>query len=1300
MRMKIKFLRHILFFLLILTFATNPCFARKILTIVLIINDSDTAIVHHVLKEIEHSGAEFVYISASEIKSDQSVLKNLTIKPGNKIVLFDTMDTDLVKAIKDSLLGQNATMNFKCFALRETSDKSLKDNGVIFEPTLMKYFAWPSKKNMKNMLLKLIHDYVDNSQSFEPPEIFHSHGIYHPEADKIFSSFEDYCSWYQNRSGIKTPKPWIGVTLYSNYIIKNQSNVIDHLIKRLEEEGFCVLPVFGPEETILGQYFLSQDSSARVELIIAFTMKFSSALKPEIAHLLTKIGVPIVNAVNLYGNTVEAWQRSPQGLDPFEVAYAVSNPEISGLIEPSVLGGKKELWEEGRPVFYHNPIKENVELLIRRVKKWLELKKIPNKQKRIAVLYYNHSPGKQDMGASYLNLFSSLEALLNALRQSGYDVGSRDFGSDTLKEIVTKYGRNVGAWAPGELEEVTKSKDVVLLDLEEYQKWYQELPLEFRTRVESQWGKPGESKIMFQSGKFVIPVLRFGNVVILPEPSRGISDDPMKLYHSPTLYPHHQYIAAYLWLKYGFKAHAMIHFGTHASHEWLPGKQIGLSHSCDPEVLITDIPNIYPYIMDNIGEGIQAKRRGRGVIVDHLIPPLKKSGLYGEYSKLYELIQRIKKGVAEANPIVEEELEALNFKVKSFAIHKELKLEKVTLEDLDTLEEYLAEIRSSLLPYGLHTLGSSPSKDGINDLVSAVLETNPKEDPEKIREKLTISGPKELESILAGLEGRYIMPGEGNDPVRNPNALPTGRNFYGFNPQRIPTPEAFEAGKRAADEIIRKHLEEKAEFPKKVAIVLWAVETMRNGGVNESTILALLGIEPVWDQSGKVEGIKPIPGNVLNRPRIDVLINPSGLYRDLFPEKLILLDRAVKMALLQKDVENLVKKNYEALKASLLSKGLDEKKAEGLAKIRIFGEAPGTYGTGVSDITGISGLWESDREISGIYTMRVANTFGEETWGDEEKELFNLNLGMVDTVVHSFSSNLFGAMDNDDVFDYVGGLSLAVRNLTGKAPKALITFHRSKNELKVNQLSKVLGQELKTRYLNPKWIEGMVKEGYSGARTIAKFMEYFWGFQVTTPDEIDQSQWNELYGTYVEDRYNMGLKKFFTESNPWAYQSILARMLEAIRKGYWDAPENVRQRLALEYVGSVVEKGIACCDHTCNNPFLNQMVINLISVPGVLDPQKVEGFSKELKKTLKKDLKTQLKELKALQKKLKTSQDNSLAPSEKDTSKEEVEGFKFEKVQENKDESISSSAMEWLLTGLVLLVISVFLLGYHLGNSR
>ena len=1300
MKMKPSYIRHVLYFLCLIVLLQKYCLASADLTIMLLILDSDSAIVHQATKEIDHSGVQVLYFSSSQIKVDQGILDEIIKRPGDKIVLFDTMDSDIVRFLKDVFLNQSFDKGFKYYALRETSDKSLADLGVIFDSTLMKYYAWPSKKNITNMLSKIIHDNLDTSLSFEPPEIFHNHGIYHPEAQRIFSSFEDFYNWHKSRSGIRTFGPWIGITLYSNYIMKNQSNVIDHLIKRLEQEGYCVLPAFGPEETILQRFFMDENSFPRVDLIIAFTMKFSSALKPEIAQLLNKIGVPIINAINLYGNTVEAWQKSPQGLDAFEVAYAVSNPEISGVIEPSVLGGKVELEQEGRKIYCHSPVEENVEVLIQRVKKWIGLKTVPNIEKRLAVLYYNHNPGKQDIGASYLNLFSSLTNLLKALRQRGYDVGPADLESSALKQAITKFGRNVGTWAPGELEEIVRSKDVVLIPVKEYEKWYQELPLDFRKRVESQWGKPEESKIMFYEGKFVIPIVYFGKVAILPEPSRGISDDPMKLYHSPTLYPHHQYIASYLWLKHGFKAHAMIHFGTHASHEWLPGKQIGLSHSCDPEVLITDIPNLYPYIMDNIGEGIQAKRRGRGVIVDHLIPPLKRSGLYSDFSRLYELIQRIKRGISEGDPTVEYELETLDSQIKNLGIHRELRIQKVTPEDLDSIEDYLLEIRSSLLPYGLHTLGSSPPADAINDMVSFILDTNPKEDPQKIKEKLNASGQKELEAILEGLEGRYIAPGEGNDPIRNPNALPTGRNFYGFNPQKIPTPEAFEAGKKAADEIIKRHLEENKELPKKVAVVLWAVETMRNGGVNESTVLALLGIEPVWDRTGKIVGIRPIPGEVLKRPRVDVLINPSGLYRDLFPEKLILLDRAVKMALIQKDVENLVRENYEALKSSLLSKGLEKQRAEQLAKIRIFGEAPGTYGTGVSDITGLSGLWESDQEISGIYTMRVGNSFGEDIWGDEGKELFHLNLSMVDTVLHSFSSNLFGAIDNDDVFDYVGGLSLAVRNATGKAPKAMITFHRNNKELKVNQLSKVLGQELKSRYLNPKWIEGMKKEGYSGARTIAKFMEYFWGFQVTTPDDIYQEQWNELYSTYVEDRYNMNLKKFFSESNPWAYQSILARMLEAIRKGYWNASTDVRQRLALGYVESVLDKGIACCDHTCNNPFLNQMVINLISVPGLTDPQKIDAFLQELKKTLKKDLATQIKDAKRLQNKLKTSKGRSLAPSQDNSPKEEIEGYKFEKVQEVADENISSSGIEWLLTGLVFLILSVFLLGYHLSETR
>jgi cobaltochelatase CobN len=600
--------------------------------------------------------------------------------------------------------------------------------------------------------------------------------------------------------------------------------------------------------------------------------------------------------------------------------------------------------------------------------------------------------------------------------------------------------------------------------------------------------------------------------------------------------------------------------------------------------------------VDDVGEGIQAKRRGRGVIIDHLIPAVKEAGLYHEYSRLYDMISSYNRAVSLGSQTAGGKLGKIEDLVTNMGLLNDLGITKFDEGVLEEIEHYLLEIRENFMPYGMHTFGISPEGEALQDTIKAVSKRNSQANEEEVKTGLVDSGPREIGHLIKALEGGYVPSGEGNDPIRNVGAIPTGKNFFGFNPDKIPSQTAWDLGRQAAEQIIKKNLKEKKRYPKKVAIVLWATETIRNEGINESTILYLMGLKPTWDKAGRITGTEVIPGRKLDRPRIDILINPSGLYRDLFPNMLLFLDKAVRKAVIQTDIENLISKHNAEIKTLLIASGSDEERADLLSRIRIFTEKPGSYGTGVCEMTGNSGFWESDDEIVKVYENRVGYAFGQGKWGEEAKEIFKQNLKGVDVAVHSISSNIYGTMDNDDMFQYLGGLSLAVKKESGQVPDTLITMQRIPDRVEVEDVARTIGRELRTRYLNPKWIEGMKKEKYAGAREMSNFVEYMWGWQVTVPSAIDKTKWEQTYDVYVEDKYGLEMKDFFNRENPWAYQSITARMLESIRKGYWNAGEKIKKRLAAEYALNVIKKGVACCDHTCNNPVLNQMVVNIISL--------------------------------------------------------------------------------------------------------
>ncbi|MBW1947843.1 MAG: cobaltochelatase subunit CobN, partial [Deltaproteobacteria bacterium] len=702
----------------------------------------------------------------------------------------------------------------------------------------------------------------------------------------------------------------------------------------------------------------------------------------------------------------------------------------------------------------------------------------------------------------------------------------------------------------------------------------------FQQSVISQWGRAEDSNIMIKNNEIIIPLVNLGNIILLPQPSRGFGEDPEKLYHDPKIYPHHQYIAFYFWLKKEFKTDAIISLGKHGTHEWLPGKQVGLSLSCPPEALIQDIPNIYPYIVDNVGEGIQAKRRGRGVVIDHLIPPLKKSGSYMEYRKLTSFIDEYHNARIMDASLASEKLKRVQKLIRKLGLDRDLGLQELDDEAVEEVEHYILELQEELMPYGLHTFGVSPEGDALKDLTEAICLASSEIKKEDMKANLKICGKNEMTSLLKALDGGYISPGEGNDPVRNPEAIPTGRNFFGFSVDKVPSKEAFVLGKKLADDMIQNYMDKHSSYPDKMGIILWSTELQRNEGVSESAILNLLGITPVWDKKDKVVDLKPIPGAILKRPRIDVLIQSSGLYRDCYAQVIKLLDRAVRLAGSMKDVENFVAVNNEKIEQALIEKGYNNDDARELSRARVFAPMPGAYSHALQDLIPNSGIWENDQEIADVFIHHYSFAYGDKIWGKALKSAYKSNLKDVKITMHTSSSNLYYMLDNDDMFAFLGGLSLAVKSQTGEYPDAMVSNIKNGKDIILEDLPKAIGKALRTRYLNPKWIEGMKKDGYAGARQMDHFVEYLWGFQVTTPYAVDKTHWEQIHDVYIEDKYGLDLKEFFDKNNPWAQQSISARMLEADRKGYWKAPEEMKKSLARTYALNVIEKGVACCEHT------------------------------------------------------------------------------------------------------------------------
>ncbi len=1222
-------------------------------------------------------------------------LKNGAIDPEvigrSEIIIINDMHRSLSEYVIENA-------NFKKTKVYGLSTVAKKLEKIISDPQVERYARPLTQQNITNLLLFLLKRDCGLDITYGEPQHVPQTGIFHPKSDRIFISFKDYVSWYKEMGLYKEDGFWVGIPEMSSYVYPGETGeIIRSLIEKLEMNRINVLPVYShPPHIALEKFFFDEQGRSRINLIAALSFKFAPTDAEKTREILAKLEVPLLNPVRVHFLTIPEWRKDPQGLGPMEITYAMSNPEFFGLIEPSVLGARvafKDVYT-GKDVYAYQPIEENIDFFIQRINAWRNLQTKPNKDKKIVIMYWNHTPGKQNIGATYLNLFRSLEEIVKRLRSEGYHIDGELPSEEEIKNLVLKTGRNIGSWAPGELDDLINAKRAIRLPVAKYQKWYEEIDQHYKDKLEAEWGKVEDSKIMIKDQEIIFPCVTLGNVILVPQPSRGWNDDPIKLYHSTKLWPHHQYTAFYLWLKHVFKADAIVSLGTHGTHEWLPGKQAGLSQSCPPEVLIQDLPNLYPYIMDDIGEGIQAKRRGRGVILDYLIPAMKKAGAYEEYGELSGLINEYNDVLSRSAELAEMKFKRIEALVKKLGLLKDLLLEEFNEEAIEEVEHYLLDLQEANLPYGLHTFGVSPKGEALKEFSRLIRERNETVSLGEIEKKLGLCH-LEIDHLIAGLKGGYVPSAEANDPLRNPEAIPTGNNFYGCDPAKVPSKDAYALGEKQADQMVEKYVKEKGEYPEKIGLVFWSIELQRNEGTQVGTALHLLGMKPVWDKNNKVTGVEPIPGAVLGRPRIDVHMQISGLFRDSYPNVILLLDEAVRQAGRLQDVENFIAVHNRKIRDYLVNKGYNEKEAENLSTIRVFSNEPGSYGNTIEDLIPNSGLWESDEEIADVFINFVSFGYGKDVWGKPLKSAYKKNLEDVKMTMHTRSSNIFMNMDTDGVFSELGGLSLAVKRVSGEYPDVVLSNQQDPDAAYIEDIEKTLGKELRARYLNPKWIEGMKQENYAGAREMNRFVEHMWGWQVTTPFAVDGAKWEQVYEVYIEDKYGLDLKEFFDKNNPWAQQSIAARMLEADRKKYWNAPEKMKKNLARTYAMNVIEKGVACCEHTCNNPMLQQFVANIISLYGLLTPQQLDQFKMVIAKATGR---TQ-EENEAARQKVQESLKKTIEEIQKEesvkakTKGEKIEGF--EMVDEKpEDTKVTASGSEWMVMVVAVGLLALLFTGW------
>lgn len=1125
--------------------------------------------------------------------------------------LIYNMGRELARTIAPAV-RQMASRRAKAYAVGAPFEEGERDAGLIRDEGLRAYAQAGGVDNYATMVRQVLRRDFGLPLPEGAPLPYPQSALWNPRTGQTFDRFQAYREDYLRAHPERAERQWVGVLFNRVTAQAGTSPLLVAVMDALEARGFNVLPAFGYPSVIPAEkYFLDERGQARVAAVVALALKMGN-VPDKVIPVMTKLDVPVINAISLYNLNRRDWEASPLGLSLMERAWQLSGAEFAGAIAPTVVASKERRRDAATGLEYltEAPIPERIERLADRVKKWTDLRFELNANKRVAVIYYNYPPGKENVGAAYLNVLPrSLWQILKRLEGEAYATQGRPATEDALFDTLREHGTNIGNWAPGALEKLVRGGRAMLLPVAEYRRWFDQQPRELREAMVKAWGEPERSSVMLwrdAKGKphFVFPAQRFGNLLFAPQPSRGWEGDPKKMYHDVALPPHHQYLAFYLWLQKGWQAHAMVHVGTHATHEWLSGKEVGFTAADPGEAMVADVPQLYPYIVDDIGEALQAKRRGMATIISHMTPPFDRASLNPELNRLKGLLDDYLVAAQKSESAAAARLSEINTLAGKLGVLKDIGKQALAGgEDVELLEHYLKEISEQQTPFGLHTLGVAPGAALRQSTAEAILSLDGKLSGEaRIKRQAELaalierSAGLELEALVAGLAGRYVAAGPGNDPLRNPDSLPTGRNLYGFDPSRLPTPGTWAQGKALAARFVADYRARHRQYPDRVVFNLWSTEAMRHEGVTEAEILALMGVEPRWDERGRVDGLRVIPRAELGRPRVDVTIVPSGLYRDALPTLMQLLDQAVTAVKDLAEEDNPIRANVQKTRQLLEARGVAPADAARMAAVRVFTEPSGAYGTGVDNVVQASNTWSKESDVADVYFNRVGHLFGQGYWGERPGgaalavDVFKLALKDAKAAIHSRSSNVFATLDNDDVFQYLGATAMAIRQVNGKTPETYILNLADPKAGKHETLDQFMGREMRSRYTNPEWVKAMLKEGYGGARFIMKVTEHLWGWQVTVPEAVDGAKWQEMYETYVRDRNQIGVKDKFREAkNLLAYQAIVDKMLVAINKGYWQADSEVKQHLEQVNREVIAEAGVACNAASCSSREITAM---------------------------------------------------------------------------------------------------------------
>ncbi|MDT5026920.1 MAG: cobaltochelatase CobN [Micromonosporaceae bacterium] len=1077
--------------------------------------------------------------------------------------------------------------------------------------------------------------------------------LYHFLSDTVlltgygFAAPAEQPNWgVMGRQPGRSTGPVIAILYYRAHHLSGNVGFVETLAAAVEDAGGQALPLFcaslrGADPGLL-------DTLAKADALLV-TVLAAGGTQPagvtaggddgtwDVASLAA-LDIPILQALCLTSSR-QTWADSDDGLSPMDAANQVAVPEFDGRII-TVPFSFKEQDADGLPRYVGNP--ERAARVAGIAVRLARLRHTPAGQRRIALVLSAYPTKHARVGnAVGLDTPASAVRLLREMRERGYDVGPVT-GPDALPGLVPGSGDDLpdgdrlihaliaaGGQDPEWLTEEHLAGNPIRVPLRTYQRWFDALPADLRDAMTEHWGPPPGELYVDRSrdpdGEIVLASLLAGNVILMIQPPRGFGENPVATYHDPDLPPSHHYLAAYRFLNHEFGAHAVVHLGKHGSLEWLPGKTVGLSASCGPDAVLGDLPLIYPFLVNDPGEGAQAKRRAHATIVDHLVPPMARAESYGDIARLEQMLDE-HANIAAMDPA---KLPAIRGQIwtliQAAKLDHDLGLDQrphdAEFDDfLLHVDGWLCEVKDAQIRDGLHILGVPPDGEGRVNLVLAILRARQiwggqagavtglrtalgldesastpaatvdaveeiaralvwaleqrnwatdaveevcaavlgEDDPrvDAVRPVLSFAATEvvprlarttdEIDAVLHALDGGYVAAGPSGSPLRGlVNVLPTGRNFYTVDPKAIPSRLAWETGQAMATSLLERYRRDTGEWPRSVGLSAWGTSAMRTAGDDIAEILALIGVQPTWDEaSRRVNGFEVISLADLGRPRIDVTIRISGFFRDAFGHVLLLLDDAVRAvaALNEPDEHNYLRAHARADQAI----HGDERRAT----TRIFGSKPGAYGAGLLPLID-SGNWRDDADLAEVYTVWGGFAYGRDLDGRAAREDMQSAYRRINVAAKNTDTREHDIADSDDYFQYHGGMIATVRALTGQAPRAYIGDSTAPDAVRTRSLTEETARVFRARVVNPRWLSAMRRHGYKGAFELAATVDYLFGYDATAGVVADW-MYEKLAQTYALDEEN---QQFLSASNPWALRNIIERLTEASDRGLWAKPD-------------------------------------------------------------------------------------------------------------------------------------------------